>query len=70
MPIESYKEITSKFWNLIYKEPYNETENNDEQQAYKCKQIDIVALDNEFKGGQTHPFKFEFGNLTNILGGP
>lgn len=30
MPNESYKEITSKFWNLIYKEPYNDIENNDE----------------------------------------
>lgn len=30
MPNESYKEITSKFWNLIYKEPYNDTENHDE----------------------------------------
>lgn len=23
MPEMSYQEITSKFWNLIYKEPYN-----------------------------------------------
>jgi hypothetical protein len=31
MPIESYKEITSKFWNLIYKEPYNEGEVGEEK---------------------------------------
>jgi hypothetical protein len=24
MPYDNYKELTSRFWNLIYKEPYNQ----------------------------------------------
>jgi hypothetical protein len=34
------------------------------------KNLDIIRLDNEFAGGFTNPFSFEFANITSILGGP
>ncbi len=34
------------------------------------KNLSLTGLDDEFAGGITNPFSFEFSNLTSVLGGP
>lgn len=43
LPVDSYGELTSRFWNLIYKEPYNK---GDDQ---KYEEPDIFEIDNEIQ---------------------
>lgn len=74
MPLDDYKELTSRFWNLIYKEPYNlhkfDVGDDDNIIYKKMNSQDIIGIDEEFAFGNTSPFKFNFGNLSNFLGGP
>ena len=46
MPAESYAEFTSRFWNLIYRDPYHAVEMTDEEKVL-LQGPDILAIDTE-----------------------
>ena len=80
MPVDSYSEFTSRFWNLIYKEPYHQTKDNSKDSKETLTDVekellrgpDILTIDDEIKYRQKH----DIANLNldkmsqEFIGGP
>ena len=77
LPAQSYYEVSSKYWNLIYKQPHNitvgpnmEVSGEHEDQGPKsptmnafnrAQSINIAGIDNEFSSSKRNYFQFDFG---------
>lgn len=52
LPVESYSEFTSRFWNLIYRDPYHGEISDEDKKLYAGP--DILSIDAEIYGRKAY----------------
>lgn len=67
MPVDSYAEFTSHFWNLIYKDPYK----SEDDKTERTMGPDILAIDDDIASRKKKNSHYDFSKLSSDgMGGP